>query len=59
MVFMFYKKLTTTTDEKEMLAILDDNHKTSLQIFKAIEELLEVNGIGESTFNKIKDQLSL
>lgn len=27
--------------------------------FKAIEELLEVNGIGESTFNKIKDQLSL
>ena len=27
--------------------------------FKSIEELLEVNGIGESTFNKIKDQLSL
>ena len=27
--------------------------------FKTIEELLEVNGIGESTFNKIKDQLSL
>lgn len=35
MVFMFYKKLTTTKNEKEMLAILDDNHKTSLQIFKA------------------------
>ena len=27
--------------------------------FKSIEELLEVNGIGESTFNKIKNQLSL
>ena len=27
--------------------------------FKSIEEFLEVNGIGESTFNKIKDQLSL
>lgn len=27
--------------------------------FKTIEELLEVSGIGESTFNKIKDQLSL
>lgn len=43
MVFMFYKKLTTTTDEKEMLAILDDNHKTSLQIFKAIEELKSID----------------
>lgn len=43
MVFVFYKKLTTTTDEKEMLAILDDNHKASLQIFKAIEELKRID----------------
>ena len=27
--------------------------------FKAIEELMEVDGIGESTYNKIKNQLTL
>ena len=42
-VFVFYKKLTTTTYEKEMLAILDDNHKISLEMLKAIEELKSVD----------------
>ena len=43
MVFVFYKKLATAKNEKEMLAILDDNHKTSLEMLKAIEELKSID----------------
>lgn len=43
MVFVVYKKITVTMDEKEMLAILDDNHQTSLEMVKAIEELKSID----------------
>ena len=34
-------------------------YRNSYGSFKCIEEIMEVKGIGEGTFNKIKDQLSL
>ena len=43
--------------EKKAQAIIDYRNKNNG--FKTIEELLEVDGIGSTTYEKIKDRLTL
>ena len=43
--------------ETKAEAIIEYRNKTGG--FKKIEELMEVSGIGEATFNKIKDNITI
>ena len=42
--------------EKKAQAIIDYRNKNG---FKSIEEIMEVDGIGSTTYEKIKDRLTL